>query len=330
VNLPSAGAFVLSLDFELHWGVRVRQRPDGPYRGHLLGEREVVARLLDLFEEFEIAATWATVGALFARSREELLQFWPVERPAYLDPRLAADREPLGEGEDDDPLHFAGSLVERIRRTPRQELATHTFSHYYCNEAGQTERTFAADIDAALEIAATRGVRLRSIVFPRNQHRPQYDRVLLERGIFSYRGNPCSWLWRFGTTEEAVALPKRLGRLLDGVFDLTGSNGTRWCDVVQASGLSDVRASTILRAWSPRRSAYHRLHVRRVVHALQRAARERTIFHLWWHPHNMGGHVSENLTRLRRILEAFRVCRDRDGMLSVSMADVHFLANGGA
>ena len=66
------GVLVISLDFELHWGVRDLTPVDGPYRGNLLGAREAVPRMLELFERFEFGATWATVGFLFASTRDEL------------------------------------------------------------------------------------------------------------------------------------------------------------------------------------------------------------------------------------------------------------------
>src|SRR5690606_35067847 len=121
---------------ELHWGVRDHQPPDGPYRPALLGAREAVLRTLDLFARYDVAATWATVGFLFARSRDELRRYTPALRPHYADGRLDPYDEPVGEGEHDDPIHYAPSLIARIRETPRQELATHTFSHYYCGDPG--------------------------------------------------------------------------------------------------------------------------------------------------------------------------------------------------
>ena len=66
-NTPPFGALVISLDFELHWGVRDKRPVDGPYRENLLGAREAIPQMLDLFEEFGVAATWATVGFLFRK-----------------------------------------------------------------------------------------------------------------------------------------------------------------------------------------------------------------------------------------------------------------------
>src|SRR5579862_802407 len=66
---PGYGAFVLSLDFELHWGVRDHEPLNGPYRPNLLGAREAIPRLLEMFKRYEISGTWAIVGFLFAESR---------------------------------------------------------------------------------------------------------------------------------------------------------------------------------------------------------------------------------------------------------------------
>ena len=175
------GALVISLDFELHWGVRDRMKTSDPGVESLYGARKVIPRLLQLFEEYDIAATWATVGFLFARSRKEIEAYSPVTRPTYDDVKLDSYHEQIGENEDDDPLHYAPSLIEQIRSTPRQELATHTFSHYYCLEAGQTAEQFAADLKAAQAIAQSRGSHLSSIVYPRNQHNPSYISILKKK-----------------------------------------------------------------------------------------------------------------------------------------------------
>ena len=75
---PGFGALVISLDFELHWGVRDKRPVDGPYRENLLGAREAIPRMLDLFEEFGVAATWATVGFLFAKNRDGTRRIFAV------------------------------------------------------------------------------------------------------------------------------------------------------------------------------------------------------------------------------------------------------------
>lgn len=232
--LLQPGAFVISLDFELRWGVRHRHT-NGAYDANHLGARLAIPRILALFTEFNVSATWATVGFLFARSRAERERFSPELRPKYANPAFSPYFDPTGDDEGNDPLHFADSLIKQISLTPRQELATHTFSHYFCLERGQTAATFRADLCAAQTIAAERGMRLTSIVFPRNQRNPTYDAVLLDSGITAYRGNPPSRRWCFADGAEGDRSAKRITRLLDAYVPLDGHNTTPWHDVVQPS-----------------------------------------------------------------------------------------------
>ena len=309
------GALVLSLDFELHWGVRDHTRSDDPSLG---GGREAVRRLLARFTEREVACTWATVGLLFARTRDEQRASWPGRRPPYGDTRLDPYEEAVGEGEADDPVHFAASLVETIRRTPRQELATHTFSHFYCGEPGATVEAFRADLEAAQQISPE---PLRSIVFPRNQSAAPFLAVLPDVGLDVYRGNPPGDLWRAESGAAGRQWRRRLSRLVDTYVPLAGDDTVSWESVPRPDGLADVRASRFLRPYSPRLRSLEPLRVRRIVRGLEAAAHRGRIYHLWWHPHNFGTHLAENLRVLGHILDAFERLRDECGMESLTMAE---------
>jgi len=316
------GALVISIDLELRWGVRDHCFPGSPYERNLHGARDVVPRLLDLFKEFEVGATWATVGFLFASSKSELDEFRPPIIPGYTNPRLDPYQDQVGADERSDPLHFGASLVERIRATPRQEIATHTYSHYFCTESGQTATEFDADLRSAMAIADTRGIALYSIVFPRNQHNPDYDEVLRSHGIAAYRGNPDSWMWRFADAEQSAGRGKRAARFADSLFSVTGDGSHAWDGIVQPGGLADVRASFLVRPYSPSLRALEPLRERRLRTAISSAARRGRIVHLWWHPHNFGAYPDQCLLFLRRILEEFSRSRDRFGMRSMTMIEV--------
>ena len=312
---------MVSLDFELHWGVRDKCAPDGPYRDNLLGARKAIPQILDLFEEFDIAATWATVGFLFAESSGERTEFSPGIRPDYTDQRLNPYNEPTGENETADPLHYAASLIEQIRNRARQEIATHTFSHYYCLEPGETQEAFAADLRSAMAIAKHRGIEVRSIVFPRNQFRAGYDELLREAGILCYRGNEPSWMYRpRPRNEETLAV--RAPRLIDHYVSLSGPKVVRWNEIMQPNGLCNVRSSMFLRPYSLQRKSLEPVRLRRIAGGIQAAAEQRGIFHLWWHPHNFGAQTDENLQFLRKVLEVYSACRKKYGMQSLSMCEV--------
>lgn len=322
--IPDFGAFVISLDFELLWGVRDHLPSDGgAYRANLLGGRMAIPRMLDLFAEYEIAATWATVGFLFARTRDELLRFQPAILPTYADPRLSPYGDHLGHNEEDDPLHFASSLIDCIRGYPGQEIATHTYSHFYCLEAGVDRAAFKADLDSARAIAAARGVELHSIVFPRNQYNDDFADLLRAAGIASYRGTERHAFYRAADNVNYNRLYRRGGRLLDTYLELTGPHITGWADVSQGTGrLCNVPASCFLRPFSPRLRHLDSLRLRRIARGIEHAATSQGIFHLWWHPCNVGINTDENLAFLRRVLEVYAACRDRYGLRSMHMAGV--------
>jgi peptidoglycan/xylan/chitin deacetylase (PgdA/CDA1 family) len=312
------GALVISLDFELHWGVRDVHSINGPYRANLMGARSAIPKMLDLFESAGLAATWATVGFLFARTRSELGNFSPTDRPRYSEGHLDPYVEEIGADEEDDPLHFAPSLIEAIASTPRQEVGSHTFSHFYCLEEGQSKEQFATDLESATAIAQERGIQLRSLAFPRNQVNPNYLDVVKEFGFVAYRGNQPRWMYEVSRGGPSTYL-QRAGRLADSYVGLGGSHVTPWDAVIDSNGLCDIPASMFLRPYDPRTRSLEALRVRRITTAMTRAAREGGIFHLWWHPHNFGIHTDENLAVVTRIAEHFAELNDRFSFRSMTM-----------
>jgi peptidoglycan/xylan/chitin deacetylase (PgdA/CDA1 family) len=321
-----AGAFVISLDFELRWGMRDTQPVGNRYTGHILGARAAVPRLLDLFVQHDIAATWAIVGFLMAESREELGAFQPRLLPRYGNRDLDPYVEKVGSGEADDPLHFAPSLVKQIAATPRQEVATHTYSHFYCLEEGSSLDAFRADLASAVAIAAARGLQLHSMVFPRNQWDPGAAPVLREFGIEAYRGVQPGWPYA-AAAQSGHGILRRAARLADAHLPLVPWDGQGWESVPTGSGLGDVRATCFLRPVSGSRAA-NEARLLRITGAMTRAARRRRIFHIWWHPHNFGSRTDENLAFLDRILRHYGRLREEEGFRSLTMVDVSRAAQG--
>jgi hypothetical protein len=316
------GRFVVSLDFELYWGVRhlpsVRR-----YFPNLVGARTAIPALLDLFSEFGIHATWATVGFLFCDQTRTLLKFAPTHhRPEYENRVLSPyhDLPPEGATETPESVFFAPSLIRLIANAAHQEIATHSFSHYYCLEKGQGIEAFREDLLAARSAAQALGLELRSMVFPKNQCKDEFLTVCAEVGILSYRGNPRSWLYR-AAADENQGNVKRLGRLFDTYLPL----GPRNCYQVpyRSEDLPiNLRGSRFLRPYSPLFRIFEPLRLLRIKRDLTEAAKKRLFYHLWWHPHNFGVNTAANLAFLRKILEHYRSLNALYGMESLNMGEM--------
>jgi peptidoglycan/xylan/chitin deacetylase (PgdA/CDA1 family) len=318
------GALVISLDFELHWGMR--DHSSGPaVTEDLVRSRDHVRQLADLFAERSVRATWATVGMLFASTRPELESFFPAVRPHYARTELDPYRQVVGDDEEADPLHLAGSLVRHLAATPGQELASHTFSHFYCLEAGQDEHSLRADLAAARAIAGPVGVPLQSIVLPRNQWNPHYAGAVRDSGFSCYRGPQPSW-GHAAQKNDTTSRARRLARLADTYGGVTPPPTTGWDELVDGTGLCNIAASAFLRPYSPKRKALEPLRRARLLAGLRSAARRGRLFHLWWHPHNFARHPAESFELLNVILDEADRLASSDGLTSLSMGDVAALA----
>ena len=316
---------IISLDFELHWGVFDHVALDAAGRAYFDRTRMLVPELLERFRQHGIHATWATVGMLFARSREDLLATLPDVLPAYdndaLNPYALLDQ--IGEDEQQDPYHYAASLIEQVLATPGQSLGSHTYSHYYCLESGQSRDAFAADLAAAQRIAERMfEVQLTSLVYPRNQYVADYLPALITNGFRSYRTNPDVWFWRAEST-ESTGLLQKAARLTDHYLSLDRESGFA-APRPNAEGLIDVPASRFLRPYLPKIDGYggQRLKVRRICRELTAAARAGLDYHLWWHPHNLATDPRKNMAALDRVLEHFATVRRQYGMQSAAMEDL--------
>ena len=215
---------LVSLDFELFWGVCSSKTMES-YQNNILGARTAIPQLLDLFKKHDIHATWATVGFLFADGSEEAKRYFPDASlyPSYSDPKVNSYvwMEETGKSEAEAPCFYAPSLIKQIAQTDGQEIGTHTFSHYFCKEPGQTVEQFEADLLAAKRIASDHGVDLHSVVLPRNQCEPEYVDILSNLGFTAYRDEENDWI------HEKVKVRKlmRLLRLMDVYFPLIGQGG---------------------------------------------------------------------------------------------------------
>lgn len=333
------GIFTISLDFELHWGGfekwpldKIAVSPNRKaYNQYFLNTKRVIPQMLALFKKYNIHVTWATVGMLMHEDKEQLVQNFPNVKPTYLEQKLSAyhyiENAGIGNHEQEDPFHYADSLIHQILDTPNQELGSHTFAHYYCNEIGQTIDQFRDDLKAAQKAASKYNHVLRSLVFPRNQFNDEYLKVCFEEGIRVVRSNPLDWFWHIESTQGESSW-KRLNRGLDAYFSI-GKHNTYKLNALEIEPNLPLclPASRLLRPYRNKELFLNSFKIERIKTEMERAARNAEVYHLWWHPHNFGNFSKENLIDLTKILHHYCYCAKKYGMQSMSMDEIFAVKN---
>lgn len=306
----------------MYWGVfdKVQLQEKTRYYDNT---RQVIPQMLQLFESNGVHVTWATVGMLFAKDWEDWSQSVPQLVPTYENTKLSSYRlkEQYAQDRQLEDYFFAPELVDQIRNTRFQEMATHTFSHYYCREKGQQLEQFRNDLQAAKRIAARKGISLQSLVFPRNQLLESYLQVCWEEGIKTVRSNPADWFWDMDVEEK---MTKRLFRAADAYLPVGGKTSYALSSLRLQQGLPlSIPASRLLRPVHSGNKLLNTLRVKRVLKEMSAAAKAGECYHLWWHPNNFGDDPEQSMADLETIIHHFRTLEASRGMTSMSMLEVY-------
>jgi hypothetical protein len=304
--------FCLSLDTELYWGMFPRMSLE-EFNQTYHGTRDAIDHLLELLEGLGISASWNLVGALFYQEYqgENGQKFPRLARPKYKwyhEDWLS--KMPLGSVETD-PLWYGRDIVEKIKSCHwPQEIGLHGFTHMLWGDPGFTVENARSELSHALQAAAEIGIRPRSFVFPDNQE--AYHEVLAEFGFIAYRG-------RESESDEHPFLlefsrpPKQLLAFTPRV----------WEPREKLPGLWNIPASMFLPHFSfPYNFIPARQRVKRASKGIMQAVNQKKIFHLWFHPFNMGHETGTYLSVLESILEIARKQIQAGNMANMTMSQI--------
>lgn len=294
-------AFVISIDTEMAWGLSHRPQERYSYPG----ERADLAALLALFDRYDIPATWAVVGHLMLERCEPAngVRHPEIIRPEY--PWLQ------GDWFDGDPCsdvarasdRYAPDLVRLILGAEtRHEIASHGFSHMMAGEEGCSRQAFESELKAAVAAATDLGLTLRSIVYPRNSI--GHVDALREHGFVAYRGRP----------ERGPVT--RWQRVVDRTV---GSERTAVRPSAE-NGLWNLPASVLFSIDARGRTRH--LWLRQIERRLDQAVRHASLFHLWFHPHNLRADPQAALAGLERLCRAVVRHREQGRLDTVTMGEL--------
>lgn len=316
----NSGKFVISLDFELNWGVRDRKTIKD-YGENIKGVHIVIPKLLDTFSKYRISATFSTVGFLFFETKTELLANIPKNLPSYsnldFSPYLG-HFDLVGKNYLEDLFHFAPQLIQEIKKHPEQEIGSHTFSHYYCLEDGQTSEQFYADMKMAIDVAKEKNISITSLIFPRNQFNDEYLKICSDLGIICFRGNEHSWLYHAKNGQQESKIRRAL-RLLDAYINISGHNCYNEKNLKGKYPI-DIPSSRFLRPFNKTLKFLDKLRLHRILTGMTYAAKNNLIYHLWWHPHNFGVNQDENFIFLEKVLLHYEGLNKKYNFQSITMS----------
>lgn len=323
--MSKKGSLVISLDYELMWGCCEWTTPEQYGQTNIANVPEVIDCMVGMFDKYGVKATFATVGMIMHKDKKELLMNMPKLLPSYDNPQCSPYADQYIEHVKDEyaALYFSPETVRRLNANPLVEVATHTYCHYYCWEKGQTIEQFEADLEQAVRVAKSLNIELSSIVFPKNMVSDDYLMVCNKHGIKTYRGNALKFFDEPKTRIESIK--NKACRLLDAYFNIGGYTSIPYAQIKKKSGVLNVAASRMLRPYSPKLSMLEGLRLRRIKKEMIYAAKHGEMYHLWWHPHNFGNNMEQNLGFLEAILKCYADCKKKYGMLSCTMSKVEQL-----
>jgi hypothetical protein len=232
-------------------------------------ERPICAALIELFDRYQIPATWAIVAALLdeksARSRPGRQSCW-----------------------------YAPDIIERLTRAKvTHEIGSNSVRLVFF---GSIDRSQACDdLGFASDVHRVHSLGFTSFVFPRNVvgHLDELARA----GLRTFRGPDVGW------PSKVQHLGRTIGRtanLVDKFLPLAPQPTT----AERHEGLADIAGSMLLIGRNGiRRFVIPYFTRTKLAAGLERAERTGQIFHLWFHPSNFYYRREEQLGTLAWFLE---------------------------
>jgi len=215
--------FCLSLDTELLWG-RKNLTWQAFQKRAVVTKKIVIPQLIALFKKHSFPVTWAVVGKLL----EPGSQGWSYPE-----------------------------LVDKLKETPHQEIACHSYCHPEFTYLSPKEAE--KEISICKTIAKNSKLRFTSFVFPKNKI--AHLSLLKKAGFINYRGAD--------KNNNELLFPR-----FPPVYQPTMKAG-----LVNIPGSMYLVSARGLRKYIPMSLRFLKIKLG-IKHAIQKKA----IFHLWFHP----------------------------------------------
>lgn len=305
------GYFIFSLDTEL--GTGYFDKDDD--RKELFSadgsqEREKIARILDLLEEYQIIATWAVVGHIFYERCEECeicpILEWKGKYKSYEEAYKTQH-----------PLWYGADVVDTLLNAKlNHEIAFHGYSHETFDSISREKAE--VDIQEFMRVASRKGIEAKSIVFPRNKvgHLDLFEKY----GFLCYRGEeplPPHAKNKHIVGKVAKHLDHVLGISTPPIYEMEEFAGGNMINLKETQHIFGFNRKTeiLLDGWG-----LPYLRIRRMTNAIRKAASEKKVAHIWAHPWEF--RTDADFGKLRYIFESVAEEVATGRMKTISMIDM--------
>ncbi|MCK5027255.1 MAG: polysaccharide deacetylase family protein [Candidatus Pacebacteria bacterium] len=308
------GVFTISIDYEFAWGYADKKltRSD---RERIEGEVKIVERLLTLFEKYNIPATWAIVGHLLECdcNWEKKLPHSEYPRPIFTEEKRDWFFQHPEKGDLQDVLWFdTKGLIKKIAGSKvNHEIGSHSYAHIIYNKSLTNGLAIGVDIENMKRIHTKHNLPYDSFVFPRNIG--SYHTQLAKAGVKYYRGNSRKWYSGFS---GSVC---RIGHLVDQFLPF----GRVVVPCVHSSGLINVPDSMLLLGRNGlRKTIKSSWVVRKALAGIKKAARQKKVFHLWFHPSNFSYDTETQFRIFEEILKEVKHLQVKGSLDVMTMCEI--------
>lgn len=308
------GVFVISLDYEMMWGAIFNEKVKSGYLYRTKYIEESVNELLLLLKRYHIHATWASVGLIACTGKDEALIMADhnVKDP-YSDLRLSDFIKSIDD--NDYYRYFSPDSLLKISDTEGQEIATHTFSHFYLKEHKNALEVIESEIQKSKNVLEQlTGLTVKTLIMPKNQVSKNLRIYMKKCSISIIRGVQVSA--RFNKRTKLF----KLLHFMDAYLPVCGDSCYELSEIKDGD-IYNVRASAFWRTYYSKLWFLEPLKLVRIKHQLKKAALSGKVFHLWFHPHNLSQNYKRNLKEFEKILKYYQKLSKKYGMLSCNMSD---------
>ena len=301
------------------WGAIFNKSVENGYLQRCPYVSESVKRLLDLFVKYDIHATWAVVGGIGCDTKEEA---YSLSSNKIRDPYSPQTLKEYISSIKNEEYFFQPELVKRIADTKNQELASHTFSHFYFFEHTQPEGKLTEEIEICRELFKEKfGVEIKTIILPKNQVNSKLFQLLSENGIDCVRGSQYD--------NKALKGEKifRIINYIDAYIPIYSG----YCYPIESMDcgcIVNARASRFWRTYNKKLPFLERCKLQKVFAEMNYAAKHHQVYHLWFHPHNLSTNIERNFDYIEKILIHYSELRRKYDFTSLNMGECTTLVRG--